>query len=473
MEANSSMSDSCPEEVFHLGHGVSGPFSVDRSTLVATAMRRRPANYALAAGVFTVGWDRVANISVGTYNLKIATVLFLVSLLLTIGDPRPMSMVARRSGVLRWSFALLVVMAFASLFAFDRLSAVGQLARVTLGAVVPFAATIAAVRSRRDIVAILDGFVRGVVALSIFGVYQLVAFYVGSPQLIEYTGLSGGVARISSATYEASAFGQILVIGVAVELSRKVLQSRAPSVTLLGFFGVVGVLANTRLLLIVAPVFVLFLVRPWRFTPKVLARWIGPLFIACYGVLVVDMVSPSVVQHVISQFLSAFNRNEESSNAPRLAVMVLVVQLTSNSWLLGLGPGNLYHAATMSGQTVFQGMAPNEVVANNIWLQALADGGVLLVTVHLILVMVVIKRAYVRQSAATRPLGAAWISLVLVGGLFGSTFYDSSRWCLLAMALCVAAELQAPSLIDTRTKVASGVATCDAPSRSDVDVHPA
>jgi O-antigen ligase len=176
--------------------------------------------------------------------------------------------------------------------------------------------------------------------------------------------------------------------------------------------------------------------------PKVLSsRTRSRLFLFAVGsvyiLIVVLLVAPNALEFISSQFLSIFDPNEASSNARRLTQYSIMLDMISENWLLGIGPGNLFYEVSTIDQNVFDGGASNEVVANNIWLQAMSDGGIILAGLHIALVSFVGTKLYLARDDATRTFSAAWLALILVSGLIGSDFYTPARWVLLAFA-CLA-----------------------------------
>jgi len=395
-----------------------------------------PALILCAVGLFTLSWDRIGNITIGTYNVKLSAIAFLLAFVAASvgGQVRHRQRVT--SSVIWITTAITLSLLVSSLLANEVQIALQQVAVTAIGAFLPFGALIKAARSRQNLVFCLNWFVRGVLIAVFFGFYQLTASYLRLPQFVDYTGLSGGVGRIAAFSYEPATFGQIVLTGFAAVLARSILVRGSLPRTILFLFALAAVLANTRALLLTFPAFLL-LARPWKLSPRsrtfILLAAVG----VSYASLIVILIAPGVLDFVVSQFASIFNPHEQSSNARRLDQYAIVSGLLQGAWLFGIGPGNLFFKVSLLNQSVFDGKASNQVVANNIWLQAMADGGVILALIELTLILLVISKLFFRAPVATRTLASAWLSLILISGMVGSDFFTPARWVLLALA-CVA-----------------------------------
>jgi len=407
----------------------------------------RPSLFLVAVGVFTLSWDRVGNVSVGSSNLKVSALAFVFALIMSFapGASITSSVIRRISGL---GAVILMMLLFASLLSEHIPEALIQCLRILVGALIPFWATVKCVRSRDDIVYLLTWLVRGMLVAAAFGFYQLMAGYVGLPQLVDNTSLSGGVGRIAAFSYEPASFGQMVLMAIAALFACSMIQQRPISKFALFVLIVALVLTNSRALFLTIPAFVA-LARPWSLSKR------GATYLLFFGLaigyllLVVSLVAPSVLGFISSQMASIFDPNEVSSNARRLSQYAISSDLVSRHWLVGLGPGNLFYSVQAMNQNVFDGDAFNKVVANNIWLQAILDGGVLLAVIQGSLIVLVFKRLFLRVPKSTRILSAAWLSLILISGMIGSDFFTPARWVLLGFA-CLALRAEFPDSSDGR-----------------------
>ncbi|GAA2749796.1 O-antigen ligase family protein [Amnibacterium kyonggiense] len=435
-----------------------------------------------ALGLFTMSWDRLANIGLGPYNVKLPVVLLTVAALLLIPEwwLRGAGWVRAR-GPLRWlvlvAIVMIVLYSVRALFVSPITAGLAQVVALGTGAVAPALAVIGVVRSRADVVWALRWVLAGAVVAGLFGLWQLIAFYTGLPQLIAYTGVgtSGEGGRIAAFNYEPAYFAYFLVLVVACRVALARLTGMKVGWWSIGFFGVLLTLVNARSLLFLLPVLALLLAVAWRAHRALLLRGVvaavvlGALSFAVPSVLDALPRGQAVASSVPSSTTvsaepsatpepsdagdagdagdssptevappqlptNVFDPNEQSSNAPRLDLYKAVLRVDLDSPLLGVGAGGLRDALARSGY-----VAPNQglqVVANNEWLQAAADGGVPLLVLELafvVLVAVLWWRA--RRDAAAQPLLAGWLTVLLVGGMLTSYYFDLKLWIVLGLAL--------------------------------------
>ena len=324
-------------------------------------------------------------------------------------------------------------------FAADVAGSMGEVVRVVAGCMIPYAAISRTVSDRADLKYVLKWLLSGSLFASLFGLYQLTAFYVGLPQLVAYDATSGGHGRISAFTYEASSFISVVLVGVAalaalISAEYEIKWAWAWA----SILAVTAVLANARTLFVEIPFFVAF-GSPLGQSPR-LRRFATPaICIATLAGVTFVLLNPGFVAFVHQQFLSVFNPNEASSNARRLTQYRVTRTLIAQNPIFGIGPGNLYHVLAGNNYGVFDGDSYSTVVVNDMWLQAWLDGGIILLAATSVFVLLVMSAwAKSRRNPVARPVFGVWIAMTLGAGLVGSNFFETSRWVVLAIAGCCA-----------------------------------
>lgn len=429
---------------------------------------------ATAAGLFTLSWERLANVPVGPFNLKIAVVLFAVSLLLNVAGARQALARLWRAG--RSVRVLLVLLGLVLLwfivraaFAVAVASAAAQVLSVFSGAVVPALAVLGVVSTRSDLAWVLRWLISGGIVASVFGLYQLVAFYLGWPQGVAYTGIGAGgsAGRIAAFSYEPAYFAYFLVLILGAVATQARLRGMPVRWSILIFLSAVLALVNVRALLFTVPLLAVLLAGDWTKNRKLLARGAVAAVLGCafafaapLGVSVVDSAlhtsstSGSSTQQVPAGPTSqpvkddspgpseagpeplpqrVLDPAEKSSNGPRLDLYRAVLRVDASYPIVGVGPGGLRGALAAVGYH-----APNQggvIVANNIWLQAGADGGLILVAIELLFLSVLGVLWWLRRGSPEQPLFAALLAVLLVGGMLTSYFFDIKVWIVLVLAL--------------------------------------
>lgn len=391
----------------------------------------------LSAALFTVSWARFATIPIGSFNLRLAPILFVLAIVLLAVDPLLVRR-EQRPNSRAWLLiiAIVGVMLLACVGAKEVVPALLQVAATVIGAVVPCAAVYLAVRRGAGTVALLNAFIRGGYFACGFGLYQLLAFYRGWPQFVEYQATSGGLGRISSFSYEPAYFGYFLVLVLGALVTRARLQGvRIPAIPVT-FVLAVLLLANSRATLLTLPVLAVLVF--WRNPSSVeRARLVVGGVAACWLAAVVFLAEPRSWQFVVDRVSNLFNPAEQSSNAPRLDLYETCLRIVQEHFLTGIGPGQLVDYAPVYGLPNLPGATSNSVIANNVWLQAALDGGVALVLAQLLLVVAVV-RVYARDSSALRGLAAGWLSVLVVASFVTSFFFDPGMWAVLGLLLAMA-----------------------------------
>jgi len=425
----------------------------------------------VAAGLLTVSWERLGNLTVAGYNAKLPVLLFSAAALLAAPRwGRWLRQIRTRSAAVRWTallaVAVVLVLVIRGLTSLPIGLGLAQIVAVASGAVAPALALLASVRSASDVVWALRWFVTGAVIASLFGFYQLFAFYTGLPQGITYTGVgtSGEGGRISAFNYEPAYFAYFIVLAIGAVIALARLTGRRVSWLAVVFFALVLVLVNVRALLFVLPLLTVLLALQWRANRRLLLRGL------LAGVVVFGVVSLVPLAVVAAQDAAApratstaadpapsagssketgptvptapqlptdvLDPSEPSSNGPRVELYKAVLAVDVQHLAIGVGPGHLRDALAANGY-----VAPNQgpnVVANNIWLQAAADGGVLLLALEGAVVVALAVLWWRRRRTAAHPLASALLAVLVVGGMLTSYFFDIKIWVVLALVLVLA-----------------------------------
>jgi hypothetical protein len=389
-------------------------------------------------GLFTASWDLFMRIPVGTYNLKLPVIAFCASLALSVLDRQRSAAPDRRRTALLGALVFLCVAYLVGVtFAEVKMPAINQALTVLLGALVPFLAVSRAIADGGNPIRLLNAFVRGAVVASLFGFYQITAFYTKLPDPIPYEGLGGNVGRIASFSYEPAYFGYFLVLALGAHFARGALLERAQGyatpIVLLGAL----VLSNSRAVVFTLPLWIALMVYRARGNP--LRRYLPVIGALVVYLSVIASVGSSSLRAFISLRISSIvDTQDVASNGPRLETYAALLRLARDNWVTGVGPGNLFSAGPWYGLLVPPTGTPNSVIANNIWLQAASDGGVLLVAAHVLVIVTAIACLFRLQHAASRALVAGWLSVLLVGGMLTSYFYDLKLWAVLGLAFGLA-----------------------------------
>jgi hypothetical protein len=429
----------------------------------------------VAAGLLTVSWERLGNLTVAGYNAKLPVLLFSAAALLAAPRwGRWLREIRARSAAVRWTallaVAVVLVLVVRGLTSLPIGLGLAQIVAVASGAVAPALALLASLRSASDVVWALRWFVTGAVIASLFGFYQLFAFYTGLPQGITYTGVgtSGEGGRISAFNYEPAYFAYFIVLAIGAVIALARLTGRRVSWLAIVFFALVLVLVNVRALLFVLPLLTVLLALQWRANRRLLLRGLlagvvvfgvvslVPLAVAAAQDAAAPRATSTAADPARSTVPSAgssketgptvpaapqlptdvLDPSEPSSNGPRVELYKAVLAVDLQHLALGVGPGHLRDALAANGY-----VAPNQganVVANNLWLQAAADGGVLLLALEGAVVAALAVLWWRRRRTAAHPLASALLAVLLVGGMLTSYFFDIKIWVVLALVLVLA-----------------------------------
>jgi hypothetical protein len=384
--------------------------------------------------MFTVSWDVFLNYTAGTFNVKLPVVAFFFSLVASLLDRRRVAVTREQRAVRAAVIFLILAYVVGVAFATDHRAALAQLVTVLLGALIPFMAVSRVLRLGGNGATLLTAFISGAVVASLFGVYQLVCRYTGLPNPVNYDGVGAGVGRIPAFSYEPAYFGYFLVLAIAAYFAREALTGTTRGRASLAVLVFTLLLANSRAVLFTLPLlaFFLFFHAKYLTTRRLL---IVPGLIVAYVLAYATVASEGVRGFLQERLGSIVDAAEPTSNAPRLSSYGEILRLVQDHWLVGVGPGGLFSVGPEYGVGVGIDASPNSVVANNIWLQALSDGGILLAIAHLVLVGTVALKLLRHRLPVSRALAAGWLTVVIVGGMLTSNFYDVKLWVTLGLAV--------------------------------------
>lgn len=418
-------------------------------------------------GLFSFSWERLLNVPVGPYNVKLPSIAFSLAVLVLL--PRLPALARRLRGVrvaLAILAALLVWLTVASLLAADVLAAVAQLIAIATNALAPAAALLLALDSLARVRWGAIWLVAGAYVAAVFGLYQLAAFYLHLPQGVVYTGEvlgSTGFGRIAAFSYEPAYFADALVIAIGARILLALTgRGRIRWFEYL-FLALVLELASVRALVLILPVLAVLLLLRWRRTGGVVLRGVVAAAIVVGAFALGGQVVPAVmtalspagaapdtsqqtpdagpadtgtpnpsatVPDTAPQESNLFDPNEVSSNSVRLDLYRSVIPVITQHLAFGVGPGNL-------GRTLHPDAPPADqqaTIANNVWLQAAADGGVPAVLLEAAFLVAVLVQFLRRRTALASPMFAAVLTVVGVGGMLTSYYFDMKVWVGLGLA---------------------------------------
>jgi putative inorganic carbon (HCO3(-)) transporter len=386
-------------------------------------------------GLFTISWDRFATARIGTFSLKVAVVAFALASVATMADAAASNR-ARRPlpPTLRWANAVLVLFVLAASLASQHVPAFLQVVAVLLGAAVPVFAVYETIRIHNHLDQALSAFIRGGAFASVFGLYQLFAFYSKLPQIVPYTSTAAGLGRISAFNYEAGYFGYFIALVIAALFARAALRHEPVNRRHVAAFVAVLLLANTRASLLTIPILAALLLFRWPQRERRPRIW--PFAIAAiYLVSLAALVAPTAFSSATAWAASIVNPSEKASNAPRLQTFAIAWDVARDHPYTGVGPGNFAIFAKDYGKPIPPGAGTNEVVVNDVWLQALVDGGPLLALAEFGLVLSAAHQLYRRRNTVARALVSGWIAVMTVASLITSYYFDVKLWAILGIAL--------------------------------------
>lgn len=401
-------------------------------------------------GMFTLSWDRLLVIHVSTYRLHLSVVSFALAWGLQLATVRSQGQRIRRArlgpAIQVWAIVILFTIVVNALISDSPRFGLSQTIVYVLSALIPFFAILSYLRNQSDLESLLLALVYGALIASLYGAYQLFAFYSGLPQGLVYQGISGGIGRIAAFSYEPAFFSDFVLVALAATIALNELRTVRWYRWAILLFLTTLIVANSRAVYLYLP---LFLLLVWRRLGSEALSWAVKRLLGLFvGILVsLTLLGAHPWQPLIHQLGSIGNPQQASSNAVRLQQYRAEVTIIKNYWGHGIGPGNLIDYAPVYGIPVAAGAGPNDVVANNIWLQSLLDGGLPLAFLEGVFVWLVVASVMKGQRGPVRTIGAVWLALVIVAGSLTSVFFDIKLWASLALALgatSLAADISRP-----------------------------
>lgn len=399
----------------------------------------RLATLAMLVGVFTISWDRFGNLQAGGYNVKLPVIAFALSLLLNFVEAcRARTVIAKIPRVVVAAVGLFVVFVIMTVFAVSMIDGLLQAITIALGALIPLCAVLLAHKLDGNVLRTLNVFIYGAIVASLYGLYQLAGFYFKLPMLVSYDATDvNGLGRISSFSYESGYFGYFLVLAMTALIAVGVATHRPTNQWLLALFGLTLVLANSRATFVTIPILVVIFMFGWpRGVTKPRVGFIA--WGAALGAAGVLLLKPDLVQAIMVRFVSLFDPNEASSNAPRLGVLSASWDIFLDHPIFGIGPASLKTYFLKAGLPIDFAASPNTVVANNIWFQAMLDGGLVLLLCELAFIAIVLVTYFKRAYTVTWILLSGWLTVLLVSGFITSYFWDIKLWAFLGIAISAA-----------------------------------
>ncbi len=398
--------------------------------------RKTPPLSALAAcaGAFTVNWD-VVGVDLGGRTLKINALFFGASILLGLADPvalrtafgatrRERRFIAALSLLLLWLLIRSIIVGGQGLSGF---------AAVLIPAVVPF---VAVLRQRRWAESIVRAFVLGMVFSSLLAVYEFIARQLDLPWMTGYEAFVGTVPRSAALSFEAAYFAApavaALIICWAAWPSGRV---RSIQMVVLGL-GIAAANARIAFVQIAIAAFIFMAVRVRgslehrrQFRRRLLVASVST--VGC--LIVVTTFQPQFATNLGERLGSIVDSEEVTSNAPRLEAYDQVNEIVADNALFGIGPGTLgieMEQRGFDGNTKDTGDAA--YVANNVWIQAVLDGGAIAIAMQTILVALACFALRDSPDPIAFAVLVGWITIVLGAGLTVSNFWDAEAWVLLS-----------------------------------------
>ncbi len=438
------------------------PFAVLAAVVVAHT--RDPAVTLACVGLVTVSWDRVSFRTAGM-TLKPAYVAFALALAVDVLRhllAEPPDRAPGRARVVRLAAgASLALLAVATLRGGYVVEGGRQLVVIVLGALVPAWVLFRLGRDPDRRAVLLSWALAGAALAAAVGIYQFAAAYLGLPTVFRYTGVGGTLGRTAGLSYEPAFFAMYLVsllpLATAALVEPVDQRSIRTAPRLVFALLVVGVLlSNARAGYLALPLAIglPLLSRSGRRLVK--SRAVVTLGSTVVLFLLLSaIVRFDVVGFVADRFASIADTQEAASNAPRLLLYETDRRIAADHLALGIGPGALGYHLPAYGFPLPAGQDLARVVANNIWLQALLDCGVLGPVGVAVVLAALYRLARRCRDPHGRWLATGTLLVFVVGGSLTSNLWDAKYWALIGLALACDAGLRAPALPD-RDRVGVG-----------------
>lgn len=404
---------------------------------------RDPALVLACAGLLTVSWDRVS-IRAGGMTLKPAYAAFAFALAvdgLRMVQARGPAPASSRTRLIRQAvLASLFLLAIATVNGGYLLAGARQLFVIAFGALVPawVCFRLGQAPARRRV--LISWALIGAGFAAALGIYQFAANYLGLPTVLRYTGVGGALGRTAGLSYEPAVFSMYLIslvpLSVVLLIERKGERSVRTAPRLVFCLLLVGLLVSNARAGYLALPFALLVPLLSRSPRAVRAR---PVLIV-WGTIVFALLLSTVVRFdavgfVGARLASVADTQEQASNAPRLLLYKTSGRIAADHLVIGIGPGALGQALPEYGFPGDQVPDLTRAVANNIWLQAVLDCGVLGPIGVAIVLGTVYWLSRRCKDVHGRSLALGVLLVMLVGGLLTSTFWDARYWTLIGLML--------------------------------------
>jgi len=279
--------------------------------------------------------------------------------------------------------------------------------------------------------------------------YQFTAVRFGLPTILPYEGIAQGLGRTAGLSYEPAFLAMYLLSLTPLIIARMMrsqghaLRRPGTPLLLLILFGIL--LANSRagyLVLVPAVIIPIFMGRPKERGTAIRAL---ALVLMAVGVLSFATGFDSL-RFTRERLASIGDRTEAASNGPRLRAYRTELDIVRDNLWLGIGPGSLSYKLPEYGlplseyQLIPGPPVPRwRVVANNIWLQMLLDGGVVALAGMVWVICGLLGFARRSSDPDARWIAMGCLLVLLVGGMLTSIFWDVKLWALIG--LCVGAAI--------------------------------
>lgn len=397
------------------------------------------------AGAASVSWD-VVGVDLADRTIKLTTVLFLVAVAVRLAQEPSITTLARavppRHRVTLGLVAALVGwLLLRSLFTGDLIGSLVGFAAVLIPAGAPFVATLLHRRWAADVT---RAFVYGMAFAGAVALLEFVLRSAGANWITDYDATVGGTPRSAALAFEAAYFAapSIAALLIVVTWWRRRLEQAALALLLVGGL----VVANARIVFVqIAVVMVLLGAVAFRLSPNDrhrLLRTLGScIAVGLVATLALVAVRPSIVDTVADRASSILDPEEETSNSPRLEQFERVGNVIADHPFIGIGPGMLGDEFVERGYVSAENRQHDaSFVTNNVWTQALVDGGAIALALQAAMVIWVASRTRRGTTLEEASLLVAWASIVLGAGLTVSNFWDGEPWLLLGAYLGLTAD---------------------------------
>ena len=417
--------------------------------LVAREEQNRPlAVWFAGAALFTISWDRLLSFSIGPLNLKTPIILFGVAACFVVADAIRNDGVRPETPFFAIPFGLLFAdLGIVAAFAADPRTAFLQTVVLAIGSVLPAVVTYSVAVRHAALDFLLTRMIQGGYLAAAFVCYQALSRTLGLPlpDKFVYRGNSGGAPRFDGFSYEPAYFGYFIIVVLAALLARAELRRQTDGLGWqIGFFITVLFLANTRAAYLTLPTFLIlvFVVPKTGVVRTTIGKLLMPGIVVAVVVL---LVWHQVTSRIGVQIERLFDLTEPNSNAPRWSML-------KSGWDIwqqhpfGVGSGNLINYVSTRQWASYGYLAPgesqplsfNRVIVNNMWLQALLDGGVVALLAQVIIVAIAVVACYRRSSQVAAILISGWATIILIAGMLTSAFYDLKYCAVLGLAAAAA-----------------------------------